>query len=100
MHTHSRSLPPTHARKYNTQKVVAEVAGVELKSVFVSQPFSPGKALPGTPMPTLSRSISQKSVTKSVGAGVGDEGPVVLCEVMVDSSDHQACTLRPCHPLM
>ena len=98
-HTHDRSHARTHARKHNTQKVVAEVAGVELKSVFVSLPCSPGKALPGTPMPTLSRSISQKSVTKSVGAGVGDESPVVLCEVMVDSSDHQACTLRPCHPL-
>ena len=99
-HTHDRSHARTHARKHNTQKVVAEVAGVELESVFVSLPSSPGKALPGTPVPTLSRSISQKSVTKSVGAGVGDESPVVLFEVMVDSSDHQACTLRPCHPLM
>ena len=99
-HAHTLTIAPTHARKHNTQKVVAEVAGVELESVFVSLPSSPGKALPGTPVPTLSRSISQKSVTKSVGAGVGDESPVVLFEVMVDSSDHQACTLFPCHPLM
>ena len=64
---------------------------MELQSVFVSLPSSPGKALPGTPVSTLSRSIIRKSVAKRVGAGVGDESPVVRFEVLVDSSDHQAC---------